>query len=150
MSRFLSCLQHSRPCCIGYTNSRLRLEFVYPIQHGRSCCKHYKAFWEKKAKELLKEGNKHRKDAHVNEGKFVRFKYCLIDVFGLLYNCFKSWSLRIMKLWRQHIISVYRYWLSFFYYIKFLNKKESKVICMREFKIMLFQTQSLSIKFKFT
>ena len=28
MSRFLSCLQHSRPCCIGYTNSRLRLEFV--------------------------------------------------------------------------------------------------------------------------
>jgi hypothetical protein len=41
MGRFLSCLQHSRPCCIGYTNSRLRLEFVYPIQHGRSCCKHY-------------------------------------------------------------------------------------------------------------
>jgi hypothetical protein len=41
MSGFLSCLQHSRPCCIGYTNSRLRLEFVYPIQHGRSCCKHY-------------------------------------------------------------------------------------------------------------
>jgi hypothetical protein len=41
MSRFLRCLQHSRPCCIGYTNSRLRLEFVYPIQHGRSCCKHY-------------------------------------------------------------------------------------------------------------
>ena len=34
MSRFLSHLQHSRPCCIGYTNSRLRLEFVYPIQHG--------------------------------------------------------------------------------------------------------------------
>jgi hypothetical protein len=39
MSRFLSHLQHSRPCCIGYTNTRLRLEFVYPIQHGRSCCK---------------------------------------------------------------------------------------------------------------
>jgi hypothetical protein len=31
----------SRLCCIGYTNSRLWLEFVYPIQHGRSCCKHY-------------------------------------------------------------------------------------------------------------
>ena len=44
MGRFLSCLQHSRPCCIGYTNCRLRLEFVYPIQHGRSCCKHYKFF----------------------------------------------------------------------------------------------------------
>ena len=41
MSRFLSSLQHSRPCCIGYTNSRLRFEFVYPIQHGRSCCKHH-------------------------------------------------------------------------------------------------------------
>jgi hypothetical protein len=45
MRRFLSCLQHSRPCCIGYTNSRLRLEFVYPIQHGRSCCKHYIYTW---------------------------------------------------------------------------------------------------------
>ena len=34
MSRFLSCLQHSRPCsCIGYTNSRLRLEFVYTAAH---------------------------------------------------------------------------------------------------------------------
>ena len=31
---------HSRPCCIRYTNSRLRLEFVYLIQHGRSCCKY--------------------------------------------------------------------------------------------------------------
>ena len=33
-------LQHSRPCCIGYTTSRLRLELVYPIQHGRSCGKY--------------------------------------------------------------------------------------------------------------
>jgi hypothetical protein len=32
MSRFLSHLQHSRPCCIGYTNSRLRLEFRI-LQH---------------------------------------------------------------------------------------------------------------------
>ena len=32
-------LQHERPCCIGYTNSSRRREFVYPIQHGRSCCK---------------------------------------------------------------------------------------------------------------
>ena len=32
-------LQHERPCCIGYTNSRRRREFVYPIQHGRECCK---------------------------------------------------------------------------------------------------------------
>jgi hypothetical protein len=29
--------------------------------------------------------------------------------------------------------------------LKFLNKKESKLICMREFEIILFQTQSLSI-----
>jgi hypothetical protein len=28
-------LQHERPCCIGYTNSNRRREFVYPIQHGR-------------------------------------------------------------------------------------------------------------------
>ena len=28
----------------------------------------------------------------------------------------------------------------------FLNKKESKVVCMREFEIILLQTQSLSIK----
>jgi hypothetical protein len=33
------CLQHERPCCIGYTNSSRRREFVYPIQHGRECCK---------------------------------------------------------------------------------------------------------------
>jgi hypothetical protein len=32
-------LQHERPCCIGYTNSSRRREFVYPIQHVRACCK---------------------------------------------------------------------------------------------------------------
>jgi hypothetical protein len=32
-------LQHERPCCIGYTNSSRRREFVYPIQHGRECCR---------------------------------------------------------------------------------------------------------------
>jgi hypothetical protein len=32
--------------------------------------------------------------------------------------------------------------------LNFLNKKESKVICMREFEIILLQTQSLSIKIK--
>jgi hypothetical protein len=31
-----------------------------------------------------------------------------------------------------------------------VNKKESKIICMREFEMILFQTQSLSIKFKFS
>jgi hypothetical protein len=30
--------------------------------------------------------------------------------------------------------------------VSFLNKKESKVICMREFEIILLQAQSLSIK----
>jgi hypothetical protein len=30
--------------------------------------------------------------------------------------------------------------------LNFLNKKESKVICMQEFEIILLQTQSLSIK----
>jgi hypothetical protein len=34
----------------------------------------------------------------------------------------------------------------FFTILNCLNKKESKVICMREFEIILFQTQSLSIK----
>ncbi len=32
-------LQHERPCCIRYTNSSRRREFVYLIQHGRECCK---------------------------------------------------------------------------------------------------------------
>ncbi len=41
LESFTSHLQHSRPCCIRYTNSRLRLEFVYLIQHGRSYCKYY-------------------------------------------------------------------------------------------------------------
>ena len=36
---------------------------------------------------------------------------------------------------------------SLFYYIDFfIYKKESKVVCMREFEIILLQTQSLSIK----
>jgi hypothetical protein len=36
--------------------------------------------------------------------------------------------------------------IHFFIKFNFLNKKESKVICMREFEIMVLQTQSLSIK----
>jgi hypothetical protein len=32
------------------------------------------------------------------------------------------------------------------FHFNVLNKKESKVICMREFEIILFETQSLSIK----
>ena len=36
--------------------------------------------------------------------------------------------------------------IPFFIILNFLNKKESKVICMREFEIILLQTQSLSIK----
>ena len=47
---------------------------------------------------------------------------------------------------KQHIISVYHFNIdSLFYDIEFLNKKESKVICKREFEIILLQTQSLSI-----
>jgi hypothetical protein len=36
--------------------------------------------------------------------------------------------------------------IPFFIILNFLNKKESKVICMREFETILLQTQSLSIK----
>ena len=36
--------------------------------------------------------------------------------------------------------------IPFFIILNFLNKKESKVICKREFEIILLQTQSLSIK----
>ena len=36
--------------------------------------------------------------------------------------------------------------IPFFIMLNFLNKKESKVICMRELEIILLQTQSLSIK----
>jgi hypothetical protein len=36
--------------------------------------------------------------------------------------------------------------IPFFIILNFLNKKESKVICMREFEIILLQTQSLSIQ----
>jgi hypothetical protein len=36
--------------------------------------------------------------------------------------------------------------IPFFIILNFLNKKESKVICMLEFEIILLQTQSLSIK----
>ena len=36
--------------------------------------------------------------------------------------------------------------IPFFIILNFLNKKESKVICKREFEIIFLQTQSLSIK----
>ena len=36
--------------------------------------------------------------------------------------------------------------IPYFMVLNFLNKKESKVICKREFEIILLQTQSLSIK----
>jgi hypothetical protein len=36
--------------------------------------------------------------------------------------------------------------IPFFIILIFLNKKESKDICKREFEIILLQTQSLSIK----
>jgi hypothetical protein len=36
--------------------------------------------------------------------------------------------------------------IPFFMILNFLNKKESKGICKREFEIILLQTQSLSIK----
>ena len=36
--------------------------------------------------------------------------------------------------------------IPFFIILNFFNKKESKVICMREFEIILLQTQRLSIK----
>jgi hypothetical protein len=36
--------------------------------------------------------------------------------------------------------------IPFLMILNFLNKKESKVICKREFEIILLQTQSLSIK----
>ena len=36
--------------------------------------------------------------------------------------------------------------IPFFIMLNFSNKKESKVICMRELEIILLQTQSLSIK----
>jgi hypothetical protein len=36
--------------------------------------------------------------------------------------------------------------IPFFIILNFLNKKESKVICMRGFEIILLQTQSLLIK----
>jgi hypothetical protein len=41
--------------------------------------------------------------------------------------------------------SVSLIWIPFFIILNFLNKKESKVICKREFEIILLQTQSLSI-----
>jgi hypothetical protein len=41
MGRFLSTLKHSYPIFIWYTNSRLRLEFVFQITIGCSCFNYY-------------------------------------------------------------------------------------------------------------
>jgi hypothetical protein len=47
---------------------------------------------------------------------------------------------------KAYNFSVYLILIPFFIILNFLNKKESKVICMQEFEIILMQTQTLSIK----
>jgi hypothetical protein len=66
--------------------------------------------------------------ADVNEGKFV-LNIDFIIALKPAYN-----------------FSVSLILIPFFIILNFLNEKESKVICMREFEIILLQTQSLSIK----
>jgi hypothetical protein len=74
-------------------------------------------------------------------------------MYCLLYNCFKSrsyinvaYNIKRNKTAHNFSDSVSLLIIPFFIILNFLNKKESKVICMREFEIILFQTQSLSIK----
>jgi hypothetical protein len=45
---------------------------------------------------------------------------------------------------------VYFYGYPFLLLLQILNKEESKVICMREFEIILFQTQSFIDKRQFS
>jgi hypothetical protein len=68
-----------------------------------------------------------------------------IVCFIIALNADRIITLRI-NVTRQHIISVYTLLTTFFIILNFLNKKQSKVIYMREFEIILFHTQSLSIK----
>jgi hypothetical protein len=88
-------------------------------------------------KESAKESAKRREPIDVNEGKFV----LNIDFIMAL----KPDGLCVYEttVTREHIILI-----PFFIISNFLNKKESKVICKREFEIILLQThdQSLSIK----
>jgi hypothetical protein len=60
-------------------------------------------------------------------------------------------GLWLLRIWNNYYKPAYNFSVSlilipFFIILIFLNKKESKVICKREFEIILLQTESLSIK----
>jgi hypothetical protein len=96
-------------------------------------CEFQKLFKKIKVKELLKKGVKAAKLTKV--GLFQILMYCS------LYNGFEADRCVFFKWKRQHIclLSVFLNWLTFL----IILKKESKVVWMREFVIILFQTQSL-------
>ena len=95
----------------------------------------FKSFLRNKGrKNRLKEG------ADVNEGKFVLKIGFIIAL--------KPDGLCVYETTKQDSIyfSASLILIPFFIILNFLNKKESKVICMLEFESILLQTQSLSIK----
>jgi hypothetical protein len=87
----------------------------------------------------LAKRREQRADADVNEGKFYIFKYWCIVCFMIALKTNRC-------VWWKNNFSVYFYGYPFLLLLQILNKEESKVICMREFETILFQTQSLLIK----
>jgi hypothetical protein len=83
--------------------------------------------------------------SNLNEGKFV-----LNINFIITLKADGLWPFAYMKQLSKtaYNFSVLLILIPFFIILNFLNKKESKVICMREFEIILLETQSLSIKIK--
>ena len=75
--------------------------------------------------------------ADVNEGKFVLNIDFIIAIIAYMKQLLNKTA---------YNFSVSLILIPFFIILNCLNKKESKVICMREFEIILLQTQRLSIK----
>jgi hypothetical protein len=102
----------------------LQIYFIFARIFARFC-----KFKKLSRKETPKESAKRRDRADVNEGKFATAFAYMKQLNKTVYN-----------------FSVSLILIPFFIILIFLNEKESKVICMREFEIILLQTQSLSIK----
>jgi hypothetical protein len=72
----------------------------------------------------------------------------LLKNLSLIYSGFFAVYMKELKSLNNtaYNFSVSLILIPFFIILNFLNKKESKVICKREFEIILLQTQSLSVK----
>jgi hypothetical protein len=115
-------LQHEWLCCIGYTISSRRWEFVYLIQHRRECCKwlkkrlilwvHWRSNFKNKCR-LSRENqslckvkvyvNQHESVSHIQIRHAYDFSLCflhelLMSFLNIYINSVKVWMF-VSLLW---------------------------------------------------